>query len=150
MRVAKLGGTSPHKGMTRVGGVADISVDVLWGGKDYIVANVGVVDIITSGSVWDITSASGTSGNISHGGRVSGNFTTVVGVTYEYTVETDRDVNLVVYDIGFSIIEFVNALNTVTFVATETTTRLYICPRDTTIVRCSNAQLRQQSHSIST
>jgi hypothetical protein len=122
-----------------------LGVDV-WDGADLDTSDASTTVVInTSGSSWDVSSTDGAPSNNAHGGRIFDANSTlglIAGESYILSVVSTNPVNLAIYDSGFTLMEFVSDGTDVQFVATATT-RLYVCPRDTSVTTITNAVVKR-------
>lgn len=110
--------------------------------------NGGLVTIIEAGRVWDISSPSGGNTNSSSGGRVFDLVDLIEGEEYTIFIDSDKPVNLSMFDGNYSMIISGINVNSLTFVA-EAINRFYVCPSDLTTVRVSNPKIYNTSTSLS-
>ena len=118
----------------------------IWGSADLVNSNGTVTVVInTSGSSWDVSTTAGAPANNANAGIIfnaNSTLSLVEGQTYIWSLKSTNPVNLAIYDSGFALMEFVSDGTEVQFVATATT-RLYMCPRDTSVTTITNSVVKR-------
>lgn len=109
--------------------------------EEFELANEAEFTTVEAGKKWAVKTTGKSSYNKSYGARVV-NFPCIEGKTYQYSVKTDRPVNLVVYDGNYQLVKPAEDTNAMVFTAKDSTL-LYVCPRTDHQTTITDVQVRE-------